>query len=95
MEHITTRCNGLTSFAVDRCSLCVFLMNRKPSPYKVVTGKKPEHPPIYVKYIEHSPILLNGSAEEFERLELSPVMPYDDTGSCEKRFNRGSTLTGY
>ncbi|RLA10024.1 MAG: hypothetical protein DRR11_18725 [Gammaproteobacteria bacterium] len=59
-------------------------MKRKPSPYTVLIGKKSERPPIYVKYIEHSPIQLNGAAVEFERLELNPAIPYDDTGPCEE-----------
>jgi len=59
-------------------------MKRKPPPYKVLTGKKSERPPIYVKSIERSPIQLNGAAEEFERLELNPEMPYDDTAPCEE-----------
>ena len=65
--------------------LCASQMKRKPSPYKVLIGKKSERPPIYVKYIEHSPIQLNGAAEEFERLELNPEISYDDTGPCERR----------
>jgi len=59
-------------------------MKRKPTPNIVLFGKKSERPPIYVKYIEHSPIQLNGEAEEFERLGLNPAIPYDDTGPCEE-----------
>ena len=59
-------------------------MKRKPPPYKIITGKNSERPPIYVKYLERSPIQLNGSAEEFDRLKLNPELPYDDTGPCEE-----------
>jgi hypothetical protein len=69
-------------------------MKRKPPPYKVITGKNSEGPPIYVKYLEHSPILLNGSAEEFERLGLNPELPYDDTGPCEENEELISILLG-
>jgi hypothetical protein len=74
--------------------LCVSLMKPKPPPYKVITGKNSERPPIYVKYLEHSPIQLNGAAEEFERLELTPELPYDDTGPCEENEELISILLG-
>jgi hypothetical protein len=64
--------------------ICISLMKRKPPPYKIITGKNSERPPIYVKYLERSPIQLNGSAEEFDRLKLNPELPYDDTGPCEE-----------
>jgi hypothetical protein len=69
-------------------------MKPKPPPYKVITGKKSDRPPIYVKYLEHSPIQLNGAAEEFERLELNPEIPYDDTGPCEENEELISILLG-
>ena len=67
--------------------LCVTPMKRKPPPYKVVFGKISARPPIYVKYLEHSPIQLNGAAEEFERLKLNPKIPYDDTGPVRRTKN--------
>ena len=69
-------------------------MKRKPPPYKVISGKNSERPPIYVKYLEHSPIQLNGAAEEFERLELNPEMPYADTGLCEENEELISIMLG-
>jgi hypothetical protein len=69
-------------------------MKRKPPPYRVITGKKSERPPIYVKSLEHSPIQLNGAADEFERLGLNPEIPYDDTVPCEENEELISIMLG-
>jgi hypothetical protein len=53
-------------------------MNRKGPPYKVVFGEEDQRPPIYVKFMESSPIQIEGSTEELEKLNLETEISYND-----------------